>query len=357
MSKYNTNDPEAVAIRKKIEKLQSMGREAELYDVISKEDVELFEVVNDVKLPEDYVWFITNVGNGGIWEGEWRFYQFCLDDGFLFEGLPYHKKGQEKFAFEVLDTGCGTGIGLMLQKEHFGEIAYSDEGLAFYHPIPLHGFKEFYLKWLDEACLGYDHICFESTLHGTIEEHLEQYQKNPDNELLRSIWLKVNPQCASKQFLSDVHSVFVSETNPENKVMLARILAKARYHDLPSVLKAIFRPENYEIIVWEFYFEMDYFQKWVEAEGVMKDAAKYYPLLVEIMKYYETAKERKYFKYCFEMTVMNPEFKAEDIIGFLTSDDAEIVKCLALVYQDNIRERVGKYIDAATIKYEKMQES
>ena len=55
MSNYNTNDPEAVAIRKKIEKLQSMGREAELYDVISKEDVELFEFVNDVKLPEDYV--------------------------------------------------------------------------------------------------------------------------------------------------------------------------------------------------------------------------------------------------------------------------------------------------------------
>lgn len=61
MSKYNTNDPEAAAIRKKIEKLQSMGREAVLYDVISKEDVELFELANDVKLPEDYVWFITNV--------------------------------------------------------------------------------------------------------------------------------------------------------------------------------------------------------------------------------------------------------------------------------------------------------
>ena len=129
-------------------------------------------------------------------------------------------------------------------------------------------------------------------------------------------------------------------------------MLQARYHDLPSVLKAIFKPENYEIIVWELYFEMDYFQKSVEAEGVMKDAPKYYPMLVEIMKYYETAKERKYFKYCFAMTVMNPRFQAEDIIGFLTSDDEEIVKYLAVsVYQETIQSRVGKYIDEAKKKY------
>ena len=358
MSKYNTNDPEAAAIRKKIEKLQSMGREAVLYDVISKEDVELYELANDVKLPEDYVWFITNVGNGGIWEGDWRFYPLDLDgSGFLSEGLPNYKIGQEKFAFEVLDTGCGSGIGLMLQKEHFGEIAYTDEGRAFYHPIPLHGFKEFYLKWLDEACLGYDRIGFESTPHGTIEEHLEQYQKDPDIELLRSIWLKVNPQCAAKQFLSDVHCAFVTETKNGNKVMLARILVKAGYEDAFSVFSAIFRPENYETIVWEMHDSLPYFEKWLNAEGVIADAPKYYPMLVEIMKYYETAKERKYFEYCFAMTVMNPAFRAEDIIGFLTSDDAEIVKCLALVYQDTIRERVGKYIDEAKKKYDKMKEN
>ena len=140
--------------------------------------------------------------------------------------------------------------------------------------------------------------------------------------------------------------------------MLARILLKAGYEDPFSVFSVIFRPENYEEIVWSLYSETDYFKNRFDAEeSVMEDAPKYYPMLVEIMKYYETAKERKYFKYCFEMTVMNPAFRAEDVIGFLTSDDAVIVKCLARVYQDNIRERVGKYIDAAKIKYEKMQES
>ena len=75
MSKYNTSDPEAVEIRKKIEILQSKNPAIKLYDVISKEDVELFEYVNGVKLPEDYVWFITNVGNGGTWrDGEYLFF-------------------------------------------------------------------------------------------------------------------------------------------------------------------------------------------------------------------------------------------------------------------------------------------
>lgn len=365
MSKYNTNDPEAATIRKKIEKLHSINPAIEIYDVISKEDVELFELENDVKLPEDYVWFITNVGNGGTWivgngdtwrDDVWRFYPLCR--GFCWEEKPRFKKGKEKYSLEVLSTGCTYGMSIILAGAHYGEMAYDFDGMAAYHPIIVHGFKEFYLKWLDEACLGYDEDDFEFRLYGTIEEHLEQYRKNPDTGLLWSIYSKVNRQCASKQFVSDVHSIFVSETNNENKVLLARILIKTGYEDLFSVLSAIFIPENYERIVWELHDTMQYFTEWLNAEGVMEDAPKYYSMLVTIMKYYETAKERKYFKDCFAMSVMNPLFKAEDILGFLTSDDEEIVKYLAVsVYQKNIQNRVGTYIDKAKIKYAEMQKN
>ena len=74
MGNYNTSDPEAVEIRKKIEKLITIDPRVEIYDVISIEEVEKFEIENDIILPEDYVWFITNVENGGIWEGEWPIY-------------------------------------------------------------------------------------------------------------------------------------------------------------------------------------------------------------------------------------------------------------------------------------------
>ena len=358
MGKYNTNDPEAVAIRKKIEKLQSMNPEIKIYDVISKEDVELFEYVNDVKLPEDYKWFITNVGNGGTWrDGEYRVYPLDLDKpGFLCEELPNRQKGREKFAIDVLENGCTYFYGLFLQGAHFGEVFlsnYDDKAQCTLNP--LHGFKEFYLKWLEEACLGYDDDFFEYTLHGTIEAHLEQYQKNPDIALLSSIFSKVTPQCASKQFVSDVHRLFVSESNNEHKVLLARILLKAGCEDPFSVLSAILIPENYETIVWALHDSLPYFAERLDADGVMEDAPKYYPMLVTIMRYYETAKERVYCKHCFEMTVMNPLFKPEDILGFLTSDDAEIVKCLAFVCKDNIKKRVGAYIDEAKIKYERNQ--
>ena len=358
MSKYNTNDPEAVEIRKKIEKLISLNPDIEIYDIISIEEVKRFEAENDIKLPNDYVWFITNVGNGGKWyDGEYQFYPL-EKTYFSYEGLPDYKTGREKYSIDILSTGCSYSKGIILRGEHYGEISSDGDGLAFYHPISLHGFKEFYLKWLEEACLGYNNLFFDSRLYGTIEEHLEQYISNPDLELLWSIFYKVNKQCATKQFISDLYTVFVSETDNDNKVMLARILIKSGYEDTFSVLSTIFSPQNYETIVWELHSSICYFKKWLYAEGVMEDAPKYYDMLVEIMKYYETAKERKHFDHCLNMTIMNPKFNENDILGILTSDDEEIVKHLAnSVFQNNILNRVGKYIDAAKIKYEKMNEN
>ncbi len=352
MENYNKNDSEAVAIRKKIEELASINDEIEIYDIISIEEVRKFETENDIKLPDDYVWFITNVGNGGTWcDGLYRFYPL-EKTYFSDEELPYYQRGEKKYSIDILSTGCSYSIGLILKGEHFGEISYNGDGMAYYKPIQLHGFKEFYLKWLEESCLGYDELSFEYRLYGTIEEHLEQYKNTPDINLLWSIFSKINKRCATKQFVSDVYSVFVSETENENKVMLAKILIKSGYEDTFSVLNAIFIPENYETIVWELYSSI----KWLDAEDVMDDAPKYYSMLVKIMKYYETAKERKFFSYCFNMTVMNPKFKEKDIIGILTSNDEEIVKHLAIsVYQKNILNRVGKYIDEAKIKYKKIK--
>lgn len=92
----------------------------------------------------------------------------------------------------------------------------------------------------------------------------------------------------------------------------------------------------------------------------MKDAKKYYPMLVKMLKNYQFLIEsngvnRDYiFGRCFEMTVMNPRFNEKDIIDVLTSDDKDIVKYMAIsVYDKNILERVGKYVEEAKIKYKK----
>ena len=156
MSKYNTSDPEAVEIRKKIEMLQSKNPAIKLYDVISKEDVELFEYVNGVILPEDYEWFITNVGNGGTWrDGEYHFFPLDLDDAdFYFEGVQHFQYGRDTYSIPVFYAGCTYSFGLILKGEHFGEISYNDMDMhmAYYEEKLPHSFKEFYLNWLEEAC-------------------------------------------------------------------------------------------------------------------------------------------------------------------------------------------------------------
>ena len=223
MGHYNTSDPEAVEIRKKLEQLTSMDPAVELYDVISIEEAEEFEIENDIILPEDYVWFITNVGNGGIWRNNYRFYPLGYA-GFSCEELPGHFMGTEKYSLPILSTGCTYGIGIILEGEHFGELSYEADDMAVYRPMVVHGFKEFYLKWLEEACLGYNGHGVENRRYGTIEEHLEQYKKDRDITLLYDICSKVNRGCATGQFVSAVRSVLKSEKNQENREMLIRIL-------------------------------------------------------------------------------------------------------------------------------------
>ena len=229
MGNYNTSDPEAVAIRKKIEKLISIDPTVEIYDVISIEEVEKFEIENDVILPEDYVWFITNVGNGGIWMSSYRFYPLGYA-GFSCEELPGHYMGMEKYSLPVFSTGCTYGISIILEGEHFGELAYDADEMAVYHPMIVHGFKEFYLKWLDEACLGYDGYGVENRRYGTIEENLKQYKIDRDLAWLRAIYSKVNSKCATEQFVSAVRSTLKSEKNKnkENRELLIGILEKIK---------------------------------------------------------------------------------------------------------------------------------
>lgn len=353
MEQYNRNDPEAVSIRKKIEQLQTMNNNIVINDVITMEDVRKFEVQQNVKLPQDYVWFITNVGNGGTWDDDGRPFYPLADTYYSSEALPGYKKGEERFALDVLSKGCTCSLGLFLKGEHFGELSSDDEGLAYYHPYRVHGFKEFYVKWLDEALLGYSSLWVESRHYGSIEENLEEYKSCHDIALLYSIIQKILRPSGLEQFTQNVHDCFMSETTNENKIVLMHILEKLGYVDMFSLLNEVFIPENYDTIISDIYFRL-YFSEKSDLDKIVDDAGKYYSMLVSIMNHSETVKDRKHFEYCFEMTVINPKFQAEDIIGILTSDDEEIVKFLATsVSQKALLDRVGQYVEMAKAKYHK----
>lgn len=353
MEQYNRNDAEAVSIRKKIAQLQTMNEDIVINDVISIEDVRRFEEQQNIKLPQDYVWFITNVGNGGTWDDGMRPFYPLADTYYSSEALPDHKWGEERFALDVLSKGCTDSIGLFLKGEHYGDISSDCEGLAHYHPHRVHGFKEFYIKWLDEALLGYSSLFVQYRHYGTIEENLEEYRSCHDIDLLYSIIQKIISPDGFEQFTQDVHDCFVSETTNENKIVLMHILKKLGYDDMFSLLKEVFIPENYDTIISDLYFGLYFAEKW-DLDKIVKDAGKYYTMLVSIMNHHEYLKERKNFERCFKMTVINPRFWAEDIIGVLTSDDEEIVKYLATwVDQKELLDRVGQYVEMAKEKYNK----
>ena len=87
-----------------------------------------------------------------------------------------------------------------LQGEHYGEISNNGDREAIYHLLIVHGFKEFYLKWLYEECQGYDISGFENRSYETIEEHLEQYKAQHELMQLSNIFSKFNKRCAAEGF-------------------------------------------------------------------------------------------------------------------------------------------------------------
>ncbi len=356
--KFNTQDPEAVEIRRKVAAIGSV-----LNDVTTIEAVRAFEAEEGVKLPEDYVWFITNVGNGGIWQKRGR-YEYRFDPltiaGFAYyaEEFDFPNGKEEKYALALLEEGCGYYFGIILTGEHYGEISdIADCEYAYYNGNKtVHNFKELYTAWLDDAYRGYDDYGFERRHRGSVEELLDKYLDSKDIGYLGSVFSKINKKSASKEFIDRVHAEFLRETDNNTQVSLCDILMKSGVDDPFSIIKRIFRPENYEKIIWYLGDDyLSYFKDWRRSDEVMDGAEVYYPILVEILKYFNTLDEfdTYFFDHCFSMTVANPLFDEKDIMDVLTSDNKLVVKQISYFNSHSnktVENRVKKYTDLAMKK-------
>lgn len=353
--KFNTNDPEAVEIRRKV---AALG--LELYDVITFAEVRAFEKEAGVKLPEDYVWFITNIGNGGTWRHDGIKYEFfTLQESwfsYYADDMDFPNGKEEIYALGVMEQGDGYAFGIILTGEHYGEIAdICDIEYAYYNGNKsVRNFKELYTAWLEDAYLGYDTTYFDRRSRGTVEELFGKYIETKEEHYLWSISLKINKKSVSKEFIDRVHSEFMRETNNEKQIGLCDILMKAGFDDPLSLIKRIFRPKNHTRIIDYLHQNLNYFDDWLKAEGVMDGAGDYYPILVEILKYLNTLTEFPYeglhFKQCFEMTVMNPKFNENDIMEVLKSKNKVILELITHTYAEPVLNRVGKYVEAAKKK-------
>ncbi len=354
--KFNTQDPEAVEIRRKVAAIGSV-----LNDVTTIEAVRAFEAEAGVKLPEDYVWFITNVGNGGIWKkrgkSEYKFYPLTTADEAMFsyyaEGYGFPNGKEEKYALRVFEEGDGYYFGIILTGEHYGEISDIADGIyAYYHgDKTVHNFKELYTVWLDDAYRGYDDNGFDCRHRGSVEELFDKYLGSKDIGYLNSVLSKINQKSASKEFIQRVHTEFLSESDNAKQVRLCDILMKSGFDDPLSIIKRIFRPENYEKIIWYLGYYLSYFKDRLRSDEVMDGAEVYYPMLVEILKYLNTLDkfDTYLFDQCFSMAVANPLFDEKDIMDVFTSHNKLVKKRISYFnchYNKTVENRVRKILSS-----------
>lgn len=362
--KYNTNDPEAVAIHKKMEQLKKFGN-VEIYDIISIEEVRKFEEENNIKLPDDYVWFITNVADGcrspsgshdyryncGFYPLEKTYFSSEYIEADNWEDCS----GEEKFSLDISSTGCTGSYGIFLKGEHYGEISDNDEYLAYYSPKKVHGFKEWYNLLLDETLLGYDPSHFDERISGRIEDIIDSYRQNHDIFYLHSVYWKTGWDCRrgviTKKCMNDIYDVFSNETIPENKKSFFHIFINIRYPDMFSVIEQIFVPENYGTIAFYLdtiggiYFKNGNFENHSFIKnGVIENADRYYPMIRKMLDYL-SENESKDFKYAFRIAVMNPEFKASHIEDISNRDF--VMKYISGLCNDELKKRIDPYYTQA----------
>lgn len=356
--KYNTNDPEAVAMREKMERLKNYG-DVEIFDVISIEEVRKFEEENNIKLPDDYVWFITNVANGCKSRSKGHdVYDYRYSCGFYplertyfsSEDIGNHCSGEEKFSIDISSRGCTGSYGIFLKGEHYGEISDNDEGLAYYHPKRVHGFKEWYNLLLDETISGYSTLSFDERISGKIEDILDSYRQNHDMFYIRSVLWKLQwnyrKDIITKKLMNDIYDIFSNETIPENKEVLFLILIAIDYPDIFGAVKQAFIPECYETIAFKLDTENGiYFKDSRHIEkGVVDGAGKYYPMIRKMLDYL-AENESEYFKYIFRVAVMNPKFKASDIENISNRDF--VMKHVGSLYEEILIRRTEPYYTQA----------
>lgn len=171
----------------------------ELNPVVSLEDVRKFEKNNGITLPEEYVFFITQVGNGGagphygitplninsidknlsltpfaridMTEKEWNDY---LDDDY--DDDYDDTNNFEHGVLEVGYQGCTFVTWLVITGNDKGNIVYADLNMDTNKPYFVHmGFLEWFEGWFEEMLKGYSIYNYGYVYNGSQKEIIEKF--------------------------------------------------------------------------------------------------------------------------------------------------------------------------------------
>ncbi|WP_027624597.1 hypothetical protein [Clostridium lundense] len=359
---------------------EKRGKKINLNSPIATSEVRMLEEKYNFKLPPDYFWFITEIGDGG--EGphgelmkfggrEEIYYKLCgkenrlpelknMEDVERYQEEFIDESQNNQFAFQegILSIcyksfkypngdNCGNDdeMVLIVNGNNYGEIITIH---VSQERIPRYGntnyFLHWYERWLEDVILdcniSYD---FENLLGGSVEELVDLYKITKDNNQKERIWNSFTRfKKLSGEEKKNIHELLIYESDKDFKIHGLHTLQKINYDKIDEVFISMITLENKEIfneicriISYKYTTFMDFeTYRCYPKEGLenwYEYALKMFPYIIEQEQDSYMGFEGANFEidYCLDLITINPKFKVVDLETYFMNKNEYIVSKIA----------------------------
>lgn len=332
----------------------SSSHKYKLNPVLSLEDVKKFENNNNITLPEEYVFFITHVGNGGagpyygiiplnindinknlsltpfarndMTDDEWNNY---------LEGDYDYTNDFENGVLEICSQGCTFVTWLVLTGNDKGKIIYADLNMDTSKPYFINmGFLEWFEGWFEEIIKGYNIYNYGYHYNGSQKEILEKFYKVENDNKLKALFSLNKFKSLDTNTIDFLHKHY----NSEYKLYILNLLLK--YDNDYGIEK--FEQElksNNPCIAVEVFYSLNKIQK-----------INYYYKMLDIMDKVTPELQKKILSFFYFAGIDNDiKFKVETFKKFADNEkyDIKVRKAALRVmrYTINAHEHLPYFIE------------
>ena len=259
---------------KNFKQFASESHKYKLNPPINKNKVIELENKYEFKLPEDYFWFITEVGNGGACHGysmdkfEDMDFDYLKYDNRIDLMIEYSKKVNEGNANDIEDIdfeyygilrfgtlGCSSSIGLIVTGENKGKVIYYDD--EFYEEPFItcyDNFVDYYENWALETSLNYNMGSFGIRLKFEIDDLIKSYNDILNNNIKEENFINKQSiittmhkyKSLEEKYLNKIYDLYNLEKDENYKLKFAVLLINHNYKNIEKNIKEAF--QNKDII-------------------------------------------------------------------------------------------------------------
>ncbi|MEQ4912890.1 SMI1/KNR4 family protein [Proteus terrae] len=355
----------------------------QLNSPLSKEKVNRLQAKIGCEFPEDYIAFITQIGNGGTgsYGGAGPYYGlYAFDDAIDRNGiqncaLPCLLSPKmdidewkalchvpEDCSDEDFDTicdrvhqgtlylgtcGCEYDLLLVVNGDYKGHILYTSDWVNSDTPYTFSyetSFSQWYERWLDEVILGYDTSWFGHRMGGNEEMLLQFAQNNEDiTKKISAINSLTKLPELSNNSLDFLGQQLQTEDIELYKVSLNVLATYFKEQALPYIQQALVAPfdEKTDIVIPIIYF------KYKDQYALFKES------LLPILKVTNNEDTLRFIGY--SLTELNA-ILVEDFQPFFTHPNVEIIRSAiyAASHDINLKDKISAFYELAISENEEI---